>query len=408
MRSRSQAVKLTCILGLAVLTTGAVFFEGGPDEVVYPRQTIPVYFNHDYHVRKPDEAKGITGEGLDCQFCHENVGDSETSADRDIPGHGSCDTCHDEWIGDEDEPAPTKECARCHKDLAAGTTTTAARLSVPTPNLIFPHKRHVEAEVKCTECHKNVPDKTVATRDDYPTMDRCIACHEERDAPVTCQTCHPSGVNGRLVTRYAEGELKPRRLHVAAIHDADFLHDHAVPARRGPEYCDSCHEKKDCTSCHDGVGWDARYHPGDWIGQHSLRARKDDFRCQSCHRAQTFCFNCHLASGVASGGSVAAIVQHRTVRVDPGTNAPVGPHPMTADGWLDPVSRNFHGFHAQRNIRACASCHQEQYCTTCHAVGGIGGNPHGPNPERLRGNTASKRNARACLKCHSPSDPSWR
>jgi hypothetical protein len=65
-----------------------------------------------------------------------------------------------------------------------------------------------------------------------------------------------------------------------------------------------------------------------------------------------------------------------------------GPHPMSADGWLNPGSRNFHGFFAQRSIQSCASCHQEQYCLTCHASGfgtggpSRGGNPHGPNPER--------------------------
>ena len=401
MSRRSQAVKLSCVAALGALTTGAVFFEGGPDEVIYPPQIIPVYFNHDYHVRKPDDAAGVTGEGLDCQFCHEDISDSVLSSDRDIPGHGSCDTCHDEWIGDEDEPAPAADCARCHKDLApVGTATRAAPLSIPVPNLIFSHKRHLEAEVRCTDCHKNVPDKTVATRDDYPTMDRCIECHEARGAPVTCVTCHLSQPNGRIVSEYPEGQLKPRRFHAAAIHDADFLRDHAVPARRNPDYCDSCHEKKDCTSCHDGVARDARYHPGDWIAQHSLRARKDDLRCQSCHRAQTFCFNCHLASGVATAQTTQGLDLRRTIRLGAEVDATgravaTGPHPMTADGWLDPVSRNFHGFHAQRNIRSCASCHQEQYCLQCHAVGGRGGNPPGPHPARQRGSTAAKRNARA-------------
>jgi hypothetical protein len=136
----------------------------------------------------------------------------------------------------------------------------------------------------------------------------------------------------------------------------------------------------------------------------------DDQRCQSCHRLQTFCLNCHLRSGVATvvtppetaGGATTVRAKLRV------------PHPLTADGWLNPGSRNFHGFHAQRNIRACVSCHQEQYCLSCHASGfgtggpSIGGNPHGPNPERLRGSAARSNNARVCLKCHSPYDSRWR
>ena len=74
-------------------------------------------------------------------------------------------------------------------------------------------------------------------------------------------------------------------------------------------------------------------------------------------------------------------------------NVPIGPHPMAANGWLDRTSRNFHGFHAQRNIRACAACHQEQYCIQCHGSN-FGGrtlqsnNPHGANAEALRNSVA--------------------
>jgi hypothetical protein len=220
------------------------------------------------------------------------------------------------------------------------------------------------------------------------------------------------------VQSYPSGQLKPQRYHAFAIHDANFLRDHALPAQRERAYCQECHTESDCMACHDGIARDTRYHPDAWIAQHSIRARKDDFRCQSCHRTQTFCLSCHIRSGVATAGTLANPLERRTLRLsdraDPRSPA-VGPHPMAADGWLDPTSRNFHGFHAQRNIRACAGCHQEQYCIQCHGSG-FGGrngpnravNPHGPNPERLRGSLAAKQNARACLKCHSPADPSWR
>ncbi len=403
--------KLTlCALG--AILTGAMFFERGPDPVIFPEQTVPVYFNHDYHVRKPDEAKGVTGEGLSCTFCHGEISDSVRASDRDIPGHDSCDTCHDEWIGDEDEQPPVKECARCHKDLnPTGTSTKAAKLNIPPPNIIFPHAVHVKSNVACTECHSDVPNKKVATRDDYPTMDRCVGCHQDRGVSVECQTCHLKAPSGRILTKFPQGELKPNRYHSFALHDADFLRDHAVPAQRDKAYCQTCHSESDCLQCHDGVARDLRYHPGDWIATHYLRARKDDMRCQSCHRLQTFCIDCHLRSGVATAGSVGMALQRRTIRRNPSGQA-TGPHPMGPE-WVSNVGgRNFHGFHAQRNIRACASCHQEQYCITCHMSsfqgGTVGGNPHGPNPQRLRGSRASKENARVCLKCHRPEDPSWR
>jgi hypothetical protein len=409
MRARRSLIAL---LGAALLT-GAVVFEGGPDPVIFPKQSLPLFFPHDLHVRPNDPARGISGEGMSCDFCHENVGESKSAGDRDIPGHDTCEGCHAEWIGDEDTPAPRADCARCHRDLASDTASTAAPLVIPPPNIVFSHAEHVEHDVKCVDCHDRVPKKTVATRDDFPTMDRCIACHEERGAPTTCKTCHLTGKTGRLVTEFPQGKLQPRRLHLFAVHDGEFLRDHAVPAQRDRDYCDTCHQEDFCLSCHDGLGRDVRYHPGDWISSHPVSAKKDELRCQSCHRVQTFCLGCHVRSGVATLVELGNPFQttRRTVRTNNGV--PTGPHPMAADGWLTPTSRNFHGFHAQRNIRTCASCHQEQYCVRCHGsafgVGAsVGGNPHGPNPQRLKGSAAAKENARMCLKCHHPLDDKWR
>ncbi len=403
-------------LGLfGILVTGALVFEGGPDAVIFPKQDIPVFFTHSYHTRKPDKARGIEGEGLACDFCHENVSDSKTSADRDIPGHDGCDSCHETWIGDGVQATETTECGQCHRDLKAGTSTQAQPLRIPPPNIKFPHELHLSRGVECSDCHRHVSQKTVATRDDYPTMDRCVDCHLKSGAKVECKTCHLTGPSGRLVTDFAEGSLMPRRFHGFAIHDADFLRDHAVPAKRDSAYCQKCHSTTECLDCHDGIGRDVRYHPDDWMSTHFIRARRDDMRCQSCHRLQTFCLDCHVRSGVATVGTLSNTSARRTIRRAGGSGPVNGPHPMASDGWLDPQSRNFHGFHAQRNIRACASCHQEQYCLGCHtsafgtgSPASFGGNPHGPNPQRLRGSAAAKRNVRACLKCHDPQDPAWR
>ena len=414
---RRRSVTAGALLLSTTALCGALVFEGGPDSVIFPKQKLTVWFSHAYHTQKVDEAKGLSGEGLECEFCHENVGESLLSSDRDIPGHGSCDSCHDEWIGEEDAPAPIADCARCHRDLDTTTgATIAAALDIPPPNIIFPHARHTKADIACVECHDQVPKKTLATRDDYPTMDRCIQCHFERGVSIECKTCHITGRGGRIETSYPQGKLQPRRLHSFAIHDANFLKDHAVPAKRERAFCDTCHTEDDCLSCHDGIGRDVRYHPGDWVSTHFVKAKKDDTRCQSCHRLQSFCLNCHIRSGVASVWEVSRPFNatHFSVRRD-SRGLANGPHPMAADGWNNPASRNFHGFQAQRNIRSCASCHQEQYCLQCHMSkfdtglkASRGGNPHGPNPQRLKGSTASKQNARMCLKCHHPNDDTWR
>lgn len=420
-----RAQLIAILLGVG---TGALVLEAGPDEVIFPPQDVPIRFTHDYHTRKPpkdDEvvpgAPKVEGEGLACDFCHEHVASATVSSQRDIPNHGSCDSCHEEWIGTAKKPAPAELCAKCHTDPDVTVSTKSrSKLSIPDPNINFAHKTHIDAGFHCTECHTNVPKKQVATRDDYPTMDKCIACHEKKGAGTECKVCHFSLKSGRLQTEYTSGELYPRRLHQFAIHDADFLRDHQSAVKRDRAYCSKCHLESFCLTCHDGVARDVRYHPGDWLSVHFMRAKKDDYRCQACHRLQTFCLDCHVRSGVASVNPDALVAptsrtnMRRTIRRE--GDVPTGPHPMREQGWLSPSSKNFHGFFVQRNVRACASCHQENFCVTCHmsargtftVMDQPGSNPHGPNPERLKGSAARLHNARMCLKCHSPLDPNWR
>src|SRR5262245_33925377 len=113
------------LIALLLAIAGA-FFEEGPDKTIFPPQRIPVAFDHAYHVRKPDEAKGIKGERLECTFCHENISDSKLATDRDIPGHDSCDSCHDQVEAQD-------QCSFCHKDLLepSRSSTVASPLLIP-------------------------------------------------------------------------------------------------------------------------------------------------------------------------------------------------------------------------------------------------------------------------------------
>ncbi|MBI2375841.1 MAG: hypothetical protein HYV07_17750 [Deltaproteobacteria bacterium] len=400
---------MRALVFLAALTAPAPALafdlEGGPSEAVFPRQSIPLLFDHAVHARAPDEAKGLDGAHLRCTYCHGAVETSRASSDVDLPGHATCAECHDEWL--EQQP---EGCAKCH---VATTSSIAPPLDLPAPRLVFSHAAHTNAEIACTDCHKEIPRRTLATRADFPTMDRCVACHEDRGAPTTCGTCHLTRSDGRVLTDLQGQRLQPTRFFSSAIHDRRFTTDHSSAARNDRSLCAKCHTDRDCLECHDGLGRDARYHGGDWIAVHGVRAKHDDPSCESCHRAQGFCLDCHVRSGVATLGSAIALdVGRRTIHVDPRTSRATSPHPMELDGWLNPRSRNFHGFAVQRNIRSCASCHQEQWCIRCHGSSArgpsLGGNPHGPNPQRLRGSAAQKQSARMCLKCHSPLDVAWR
>lgn len=383
-------------------------FELGPSEAVYPPRNVPLRFSHRQH---------LDSGNVNCSPCHTaTIG---PSSDEDIEpslraDHESCSGCHSDWL-----KGPLEGCRQCHEGVrAVGSSTVVAAVERPEPNLVFSHQGHDRKSITCLDCHAQIPRQGRAGSARFPTMDRCLACHQERRAPSECGTCHPQDRRGKLIQEFDSGLLVPRRFSPAAAHIAGFELQHGAAATRERVLCQACHDDAECLFCHDGIGRDARYHPDPWILQHGLRGASDRSRCQGCHRVQTFCLTCHQRSGIAVFGPLENPLMRpsvRRVRPSERTSPAVGPHPMAADGWLDPGSPRSHGRVARRQIHSCASCHQEQFCILCHGSGFQGQNgpnpavsPHGPNPERLRSLPAARQTARACLKCHSPLDIRWR
>ncbi|MEL6183290.1 MAG: cytochrome c3 family protein [Myxococcota bacterium] len=377
-------------------------FELGPSEAVYPPTSPSIRFSHRLHLSERKNG---------CQECHR-------SSDGEGPpraNHDACRGCHAPWLD-----AEAQACSQCHlrEVRRTSTTTVVATSARSAPNLRFSHAQHVRFGDACERCHPRMEGQSGATPSSPPTMDRCLDCHHERRAPAECGSCHPEDLRGKLVQRFSTGLLVPRRFSRIAAHVGDFAMRHGPAARQERVLCRACHDDAECLFCHDGMGRDVRYHPDPWILQHGLRGAADQGRCQACHRVQTFCLSCHQRSGVAVFGSfedpLARPSTHRE-RPNDRSSRPIGPHPMAADGWLDPGSPRSHGPAARRRIQSCASCHQEQFCILCHGSGFQGrngpnpaANPHGSNAERLRSSPAARQNARACLKCHSPLDSRWR
>ena len=54
----------------------------------------------------------------------------------------------------------------------------------------FNHAPHIREGIDCTKCHGDVSEMTVATRVIDHTMEFCVSCHRERNAPDDCVTCH--------------------------------------------------------------------------------------------------------------------------------------------------------------------------------------------------------------------------
>lgn len=369
-----------------------------PSPQIITDQTIPLRFSHRLHV----------GD-LDCTECHEKIPDSIRSSDDNLPEEETCFNCHDANDGMTDPPGdPPGTCGTCHPGYVAefpeGTEdfdeTSKAKIHppsvhLPPPHLKFNHKVHIAKGVECSTCHGDLSAIDFATRESVlPVMGTCLTCHDGKTAPDECKTCHLTLPDGRIDTMASGVPLKPSGWYHADAHDDKWLTNHRAAAQMGDGYCSNCHQPKECVDCHNGVQKPLKFHPNNWPLMHPTAARRNAPDCQSCHRSQTFCVDCHQQAKVAWEGGGQADLQSRDIQFHP-------------DGWVSYSIRgaNHHGFQAQRNIRACASCHTEQTCLKCHSTTDLNGYGINPHPPGFAGSRLCrgmfKRNHRVCTKCHT-------
>jgi hypothetical protein len=333
-------------------------------------------------------------KGVACERCHDRIARSELASDRNVPAQARCEACHRiEEARAGRRVDPPSACQDCHPGFD-WTVHRAPRPSrFPAPNLHFSHARHLARGAGCAGCHGELSAVDLATREQLPRMATCLDCHDGREAPATCATCHPASKAARgapIETRFPSGTLLPGPGNPLGLgHGPRFERAHAQLAARQREQCLACHAESSCLRCHDGAVRPQVVHPGDFVTTHMVPARQDEARCAACHRRQSFCVACHERTGV--GPEAPAGFR------DPGAQV----HPA---GWLTPGPQH-HGVQAARNVGACASCHREEGCARCHASaagappGGQHANPHPPGFSSSCRDLVRK-NDRACAKCH--------
>lgn len=376
------------------LPPGAFPTDPGPSLAIFPPQKLTIRFDHRVHVHDQKQQ---------CTDCHAEARTSRDARDRLLPSPVTCDRCHGSDHGDLNAvkagTTSLGSCAFCHEGYAAGDGNRVARLELPRPNLVFDHQKHASRNIGCAQCHGDVGQVGLATRDQLPRMRGCFNCHAHPDAANrgnaknSCETCHLKGgaaEGGLLRTRFPSGEMTPPRWMHNAAHDADFLARHKYVAANDARFCGNCHKEDFCTDCHDGRVRPRNIHPNDYLSMHAVEGRLAMQKCTSCHREQSFCLGCHQRLGVSMSGPAGARESGRF-------------HPPKSE-WSDAPRRpGHHAFEAMRNLNACVSCHIERDCVVCHGGQGIGGgfNPHGGG--FMAGcATQFQRNPRPCYVCHDP------
>lgn len=357
---------------------------------VYPRQEIPLRFSHKLHLAK----------GMSCASCHADATQSEVSSDRLLPPGKSCDACHG-----TQHPLPPKgqaHCGDCHQLSERGTV--ARSVVAPPARLRFSHKAHKDAP--CSRCHGDLSQVDLATRDHLPTESTCLGCHDGKKQSNACQLCHPQNAAGRLNTRSNQSAGMKALIPVSArrgplAHDLRFVYDHAAIANAQRDQCMSCHTQSFCADCHGNGTRPMQIHPAGYLGTHGIDASARTETCMSCHQRATDCRSCHLRLGISDA---------RSLGLGPGhsNQGQLSFHPA---GYATPAGEQLHAADARKNISACASCHSEDTCLSCHATSqgptpGLSANPHGPSfVDSGRCAALAGHNRRVCLKCHAPSSP---
>ena len=239
------------------------------------------------------------------------------------------------------------------------------------------HKGLREAGYQCLTCHANISHpgtQLEVARVSQNKMAICARCHDGKQLPDTCSTCHISGVP-------ATAPKVPMQLQVSA------------------DQCRGCHEQKTfCAECHNGLEMP---HPKRWNKVHGgVVLDRGKTVCVSCHLAKDpkFCISCHGLpmphpdSWLSGHGGTALKHEEKCIKCH-GKDSCIKchglpmPHPA---GWV-----GTHPGTAASSPGLCTKCHSSAFCTACHGVE----LPHGSafiadHPNHVY-NSGS-----VCMKCH--------
>lgn len=300
----------------------------------------------------------------------------------------------------------------------------------PSLPLKFNHGQHLRQGMTCQQCHTSIDTSRSVSDNNLPTGAVCDACHGEqhthpRQASAQCEMCHTR------VDEAGERVIETTRLPKPLLH-----FNHAMHAQAGAA-CGDCHRamtavrlattaqlptEAQCLECHDGKTATQRCgacHPTDRTGR--LRTRAIDDRAMptlvprgdsAWGMVHDLAFvEDHAAVARTSGNSCNSCHDEAFCSdCHAGVMRPLRLHPA------DFITT--HALQARGQTQSCQSCHQMQsFCLGCHErtnvtqssdlfnVGG-GARFHpddwsGPIGAPQRHAHAAQRNMASCASCHA-------
>lgn len=274
--------------------------------------------------------------------------------------------------------------------------------------LRFTHARHIKAQVECVACHEAVYDATDLTEHHKPPESKCLECHRKEKEAGNCVMCHTD-----------PGAIAPR-----PPRDPHLNFDHSQHIERVEEDCARCHTSlpepgvettppamSACLSCHEHQN---QYDQGQCGVCHKDLWQKP-LKPQSLYVHDGGFLKGHSSAAYA-GGAACSQCHDQTFCSDchAKTN-PVGPDVRESERVdrlfvhrADFVSR--HQIEANADPASCSRCHTTTSCESCHSArnqGPGGANPRSPHPAGWAfpqtaqfHGDAARRDITSCATCH--------
>jgi hypothetical protein len=167
VRSKSIA---KCVLAMAASVSVVLLGQDGKTPPSAPPAQ-PIPYSHKQHI----------AIGLKCQSCHVEPDPGEMMT---YPVTSMCMKCHASI--DADKPAIKKlaDYAKANEEIPW------VRVYRIPEWVDFSHKKHLDAGATCENCHGQVSQRDVLTKEVSTSMATCMECHRQRSVSTQCDYCH--------------------------------------------------------------------------------------------------------------------------------------------------------------------------------------------------------------------------
>ncbi|MBX6363437.1 MAG: hypothetical protein IRZ00_06180 [Gemmatimonadetes bacterium] len=304
--------------------------------------------------------------------------------------------------------------------VAFAVASGSALWALTRPAPAFPHAKHASLFPLCIGCHEGIPsgDRTAF----YPDSGVCVRCHDgaARKAVAWSRPARePSNLRFSHPDHDARAAAKGDTLTCASCHAQPGPAAKMAVGRATPDACVACHMPRTrqhlalestCTTCHvpiaraAGVPVDTiaafpkpeTHAAADFVLRHRTTPGEALARCAICH-ARESCARCHLNADKVP--AIAALASDR--RLGQLALGRAGEYPLPPSH-ADREWPLRHGAAARKRIEACANCHAQAGCRSCHIGEGAAraiaalpvARPGGPSGVVLGGGAAHADGAR--------------